>query len=277
MESSKDMKALYDFVKVIGTGAYGEVYSGVNKKTGLKVAIKKIRSDSIHEGIPATALREISLLKELNHPNIVKLLDVVIEKHKIYMVFELMTTDLKDFFDKNKDASNYIKPIAYQILVGIKECHSKRILHRDLKPKNILLNVKESSGKKTIETKIADFGLSKAFVVPFRPYTNEVVTLWYRAPEILLGSKDYFTPVDMWSFGCILAEMINGRALVSGDSEIDQINKIFQLFGTPNESIWAGFEQLSGDTKFKQYTATPTALIFKTKDKQAIDLMSVFY
>ena len=119
-----------------------------------------------------------------------------------------------------------------QLLLGIAYCHSHRVLHRDLKPQNLLIDRNNNA------LKLADFGLARAFGIPIRTYTHEVVTLWYRAPEILLGSKHYSTPVDVWSIGCIFSEMSNQRPLFPGDSEIDQLYKIFQMLGTPDEENW---------------------------------------
>jgi serine/threonine protein kinase len=274
VSTESELTKKYTIAEVIGTGAYGEVYKATSNLTKELVAIKKVRADSIHEGIPATALREISLLKELDHPNIVKLKDLIIEKRKLYLIFELLDMDLCKYFEKfkGKIEEKHIKIIAYQILLGMKECHNKRILHRDLKPKNILLKVEKDNTN--VIAKLADFGLSKAFVVPFRPYTNEVVTLWYRPPEILLGTKDYFTPVDVWSFGCILAEMVLGRPLFAGDSDIDQLHKIFNEFGTPNEEVWPGITLLFNGNKFKEYPSKGMS-IFKSCDKKLIDLLSV--
>ena len=202
----------------IGTGAYGVVYKGKDTQTGMIIAIKKIKIESEQEGIPGTALREISLLCEISHPNVVPLLDVVAEDHKLLLIFEFLDQDLRAFYTKGMIPEKTIKSIAFQILLGIRECHSKRIMHRDLKPQNILLSIDKTG---SAQVKLADFGLARAFAVPIRPYTHEVVTLYYRAPEILLGSTDYFTPVDMWSFWCILAEMYIKDVLFAGDSEID--------------------------------------------------------
>ncbi|XP_044770735.1 cyclin-dependent kinase 2 isoform X4 [Neomonachus schauinslandi] len=166
-------------VEKIGEGTYGVVYKAKNKVTGEVVALKKIRLDTETEGVPSTAIREISLLKELNHPNIVKLLDVIHTENKLYLVFEFLHQDLKKFMDASA-------------LTGI--------------PLPLI----------------------------------KVVTLWYRAPEILLGCKYYSTAVDIWSLGCIFAEMVTRRALFPGDSEIDQLFRIFRTLGTPDEVVWPG-------------------------------------
>ncbi|XP_063177838.1 cyclin-dependent kinase 2-like, partial [Chroicocephalus ridibundus] len=190
-------------VEKIGEGTYGVVYKARNKVTGEVVALKKIRLDTETEGVPSTAIREISLLKELNHPNIVKLLDVIHTENKLYLVFEFLHQDLKKFMDSSSIsgiALPLIKSYLFQLLQGLAFCHAHRVLHRDLKPQNLLINADGA-------IKLADFGLARAFGVPVRTYTHEVVTLWYRAPEILLGCKYYSTAVDIWSLGCIFAEM----------------------------------------------------------------------
>jgi cyclin-dependent kinase 2 len=124
----------------------------------------------------------------------------------------------------------------YQMLVGLGTIHSHRIVHRDMKPQNVLIQGNT--------VKLADFGLARAFSVPIRVYTHEVVTLWYRAPEILLGARLYSTPVDLWSVACIFVEMLNGRALFPGDSEIDELYKIFRVLGTPSDATWPGTLQV---------------------------------
>ncbi|NXY62405.1 CDK3 kinase, partial [Callaeas wilsoni] len=228
-------------VEKIGEGTYGVVYKARNKRTGQLVALKKIRLDSESEGVPSTAIREISLLKELKHPNIVRLLDVIHSQKKLYIVFEYLNQDLKKYMDSCQAGElplSLVKNYLFQLLQGVSFCHSHRVIHRDLKPQNLLIN---EAGA----IKLADFGLARAFGVPLRTYTHEVVvTLWYRAPEILLGCRYYSTPVDIWSIGCIFAEMMTRKALFPGDSEIDQLFQIFRTLGTPTEVTWPGVTQL---------------------------------
>jgi len=233
-----------DFAKLekIGEGTYGVVFKGCNRKTNEIVAMKKIRLESEEEGVPSTAIREISLLKELQHPNIVLLQDVIMQESRLYLIFEFLTMDLKKYLDNSIPpnemmSTNLLKSYCYQLLQAILFCHQRRVLHRDLKPQNLLID-------KSGAIKVADFGLARAFGVPVRVYTHEVVTLWYRAPEILLGANKYSCPVDIWSIGCIFAEMANKRPLFQGDSEIDQLFRIFRVLRTPNEDIWPGCSSL---------------------------------
>lgn len=223
----------------VGEGTYGVVYKCQNKNTKEYVALKKIRLENEDEGIPSTAIREISILKQMKHPNIVKLVDLIHGDKKLYLVFEFMDYDLKKFLDMNGGPlpPQLVKSYLYQITSAIRYCHSKRILHRDLKPQNLLID-------KNGVIKLADFGLARAFGVPIKTLTHEVLTLWYRAPEILLGQKEYSTPVDIWSLGLIFFEMAHRKPLFAGDSEIDQIFKIFQMHGTPNEKAWPGITKL---------------------------------
>lgn len=184
----------------VGEGTYGIVYKARNKETQEIVALKSIRLDSVDEGVPCTAIREISLLKELVHPSIVHLHDVIYTEKKLTLVFEFLEKDLKKYMDSCSGhiPAQQIQIFMYQLLCGIKFCHEHRVLHRDLKPQNLLIN---GNG----ELKLADFGLARAFGIPVRSFSHEVVTLWYRAPDVLLGSTKYSTSIDMWSIGCIFA------------------------------------------------------------------------
>uniref|UniRef100_A0A7S2XXW5 Cyclin-dependent kinase 2 homolog n=1 Tax=Fibrocapsa japonica TaxID=94617 RepID=A0A7S2XXW5_9STRA len=229
----------YQKLEKIGEGTYGVVYKAKDRLTNDILALKKIRLEAEDEGIPSTAIREISLLKELQHPNIVRLYDVVHTERKLTLVFEYLDQDLKKYLDvcENGLEPVIIQSFLYQLLRGVAFCHHHRVLHRDLKPQNLLIN-------REGELKLADFGLARAFGIPVRSYTHEVVTLWYRAPDVLMGSRKYSTPVDIWSIGCIFAEMSNGRPLIMGTSEGDQLDRIFRQLGTPTREIYPGVTEL---------------------------------
>ena len=231
-------QSIFEKLEKIGSGTYGKVYKGRLKETGQIIAIKKMKIDIENEGIPSTALREITILKELNHKNILKIIDVVCEENKLYLLFEYLDYDLQKYMQMalNNELGTFkftkeiIRSYIYQILDGVSYCHNRKILHRDLKPQNILIN-------KEGQLKIADFGLARTFSLTERPYTKEVLSLWYRAPELLLGTDIYSTAVDIWSIGCIFAEMFLNHPLFLGENEIDQLTKIFEIMGTPDKNI----------------------------------------
>jgi cyclin-dependent kinase len=218
----------YQRLEKIGEGTYGQVYKAKDRISDTIIALKRIRLEAEDEGIPSTAIREISLLKELRHPNIVRLYDVVHSDRKLTLVFEYLDQDLKKYLDVCESGIELpiVKSFLFQLLTGIAYCHHHRVLHRDLKPQNLLIN-------REGELKLADFGLARAFGIPVRSYTHEVVTLWYRAPDVLLGSTKYSTPIDMWSVGCIFAEMVKGSPLFTGTSEETQLDAIFRVLGPP--------------------------------------------
>ena len=263
----------YQRQEKVGEGTYGVVYKALDTKHNNRVvALKKIRLESEDEGVPSTAIREISLLKEMKDDNIVRLYDIIhSDSHKLYLVFEFLDLDLKKYMESIPQGvglgANMIKRFMNQLIRGIKHCHSHRVLHRDLKPQNLLID-KEGN------LKLADFGLARAFGVPLRAYTHEVVTLWYRAPEILLGGKQYSTGVDMWSVGCIFAEMCNRKPLFPGDSEIDEIFRIFRILGTPNEEIWPDVNYLPDFiSSFPQWKKKPLSEAVPSLDANGIDLL----
>jgi cyclin-dependent kinase len=247
------------------------VYKAKDKKTGELLALKKIRLEAEDEGIPSTAIREISLLKQLQHPNIVRLYDVVHTEKKLTLVFEFLDQDLKKYLDACGDQgleSYTVKSFLYQLLQGVAFCHAHRVLHRDLKPQNLLINMEG-------ELKLADFGLARAFGIPVRNYTHEVVTLWYRAPDVLMGSRKYSTQVDVWSVGCIFAEMVNGRPLFPGSSESDQLVKIFKALGTPTPKSWPQMVDLPEyKANFPQYPAQSFKKIVRKLDPIGLDLLT---
>ncbi|XP_013392042.1 cyclin-dependent-like kinase 5 [Lingula anatina] len=230
----------YEKLEKIGEGTYGTVFKAKNRETCEIVALKRVRLDDDDEGVPSSALREICLLKELKHKNIVRLHDVLHSEKKLTLVFEYCDQDLKKYFDScNGDIDpDVVKSFMYQLLRGLAFCHSHNVLHRDLKPQNLLIN-------KNGELKLADFGLARAFGIPVRCYSAEVVTLWYRPPDVLFGAKLYTTSIDMWSAGCIFAELANaGRPLFPGSDVDDQLKRIFRLLGTPGEDTWSGMTSL---------------------------------
>lgn len=235
----------YERIEKIGEGTYGIVYKAKNKLTNKIVALKKVRLEHENEGIPPTTIREISLLKALNHPSIIKLDDVLLSNNRLYLVFEYIETDLRVFLDEHKNLDEYLKPsiifsLTFQLITALNVCHSRGIIHRDIKPQNILLQ----KTRRGYILKLADFGLARFFSIPIRTYSHEIVTLWYRCPEIILGSKYYSYTVDMWSLGCIIYELVHMKPLFAGDSEIDQLYKIFRILGTPDNQAWINVENL---------------------------------
>ncbi|MED6209775.1 hypothetical protein PIB30_058003 [Stylosanthes scabra] len=233
----------FERLNKIDEGTYGVVYRARDKKTGEIVALKKVKMEKEREGFPLTSLREINILLSFHHPSIVDVKEVVVGSSldSIFMVMEYMEHDLKGLMEAMKQpfSQSEVKCLMIQLLEGVKYLHDNWVLHRDLKTSNLLLNNRG-------ELKICDFGLARQYGSPLKPYTHLVVTLWYRAPELLLGSKQYSTAIDMWSLGCIMAELLSKEPLFNGKTEFDQLDKIFKILGTPNETIWPGFSKLPG-------------------------------
>lgn len=251
----------YERTGVLGQGTYGKVYKATNTETGQVVALKKTLLTNEEEGVPPTTLREVSILRSLASPYVVKLEEVVHTeevdgKPLLYLVFEYLDHDLKQFqaatVGKHRPLNYKLaKNFCYQILLGLKYCHASAVMHRDIKPQNLLVD------KEAAIIKLADFGLGRVFSLPVEKYTHEVVTLWYRAPEILLGTRCYSTGVDTWSVGCVFAEMLTGKALFQGESEIEQLMSVFRVLGTPTEATWAGVGQLRDFHEFPQWKPVP--------------------
>eukprot|EP00931_Biecheleriopsis_adriatica_P029487 TRINITY_DN174_c0_g1_i2.p1 TRINITY_DN174_c0_g1~~TRINITY_DN174_c0_g1_i2.p1 ORF type:complete len:417 (+),score=86.44 TRINITY_DN174_c0_g1_i2:56-1306(+) len=246
--------------KPVGEGTYGAVYRAYCKFRKEEVAIKRVKMEHEDEGMPSTAIREVAVLKAADHPNIVKLLDVNCTPGKLQLVFEFVEVNLKQHMKRHglRLDPTAVRTLQRQLMQGIDYCHARRILHRDLKPQNILV-----AGEDIL--KIADFGMARAFNLPIPKYTHEVVTTWYRSPEILFGCEEYSLGVDVWSAGCILGEMATGAALFHGDSEIDTIFQIFRKLGTPSEVEWPGLSELP-DFKptFPQWSRRPWTEIRNT-------------
>lgn len=241
----------FEEIEQIGEGAYGQVWMGRDKASGEVVALKKVRMDQEKEGFPITAIRELKMLKSLKHENIVELKEIVTgknqntttksarNKHEIYMVFEYVDNDLTGLMDMPnvRFSEAEVKTYMQQLLSGLMYCHDREVLHRDIKGSNLLV---DNNGN----LKIADFGLARTYNDKLRRYTNRVITLWYRSPELLLGTENYGPEVDMWSVGCLMVELINKKPLFPGKTEIEQMDLIFRTLGSPTEKVWPDWEAL---------------------------------
>lgn len=235
----------------IEEGTYGVVYRARDKRTEEIVALKRLKMEKEKEGFPITSLREINTLLKGQHPNIVTVREIVVGSNmdKIFIVMDYVEHDLKSLMEtmrhkKQMFTPGEVKCLLKQLLSAVAHLHDNWILHRDLKTSNLLLSHKGI-------LKVGDFGLAREYGSPLKSYTPVVVTLWYRAPELLLCTKEYSTPIDMWSVGCIFAELLLMNALFPGKSEVDQLNRVFKELGTPNEHIWTGFNKLPAVQKMK--------------------------
>ncbi|KAI3820311.1 hypothetical protein L1987_07856 [Smallanthus sonchifolius] len=226
----------YDKLDKIGSGTYSNVYKARDRKTKKIVALKKVRFDSSEPESVKFMAREIMMLRKLDHPNIVKLEGLATSRmqYSLYLVFEYMLTDLSRIISRPDErlTEPQVKFYMKQLLSGLQHCHERGILHRDIKGSNLLID-------KDGNLKIADFGLAN-YYDPKKPVplTNRVVTLWYRSPELLLGTTIYGPGIDLWSAGCLLAEMFAGRPIMPGRTEVEQLHKIFKLCGTPSADYW---------------------------------------
>jgi serine/threonine protein kinase len=251
----------------IGSGAYGIVFRAFDQDTGRYIAMKKVRLNPDSSGAPATLLREISLLKKLRSEHVIELIDVVLSPPSwCFLIFEYADTDLRKMLNAGPVTTSFIRSTMKQLLQGLEHCHSRRVMHRDLKPENILLSANA--------VKIADFGLARIFQVPLQPLSGEVQTLHYRAPEILLGYLEYSLAVDMWSAGCIFAEMLLGRRLFQGTNELHQILEIARILGPPPAELCSRVQRssfLSGLQAFQQISLGD---ILHGAEPEALDLLS---
>ena len=267
LQGCRSVYDTYERITRLSEGSYGIVWKARDMATNEIVALKQIKFDPDHQknqGFPVTALREISVLLALNHECIVTVKEMVVgdSNDKVFMVMEYMELDLQEAMKQKRRYPNLLrqaelKGIMKQILSGTNEMHSKWFLHRDLKTSNVLVH---RSGR----VALCDFGLARRYQDPLKRLTQLVVTLWYRAPELLFGEDCYGPAVDMWSIGCIFGELITNEAIMQGQGELDQINKIFEMVGTPNDAIWPGFKKL------------PSASIFRWKEIKSIELPARF-
>lgn len=267
----------------IGEGTYGYVYKAIHKSTQRIVALKRIiLHNEAQDGFPLTSIREIKTLRTCKHPNIVELYDVVVGPNRdaVFLLFELCETDLHMITKsiKHPFKESEIKCLALQLLHAVEFIHKHWIVHRDIKLSNLLYD--------RGVLKLADFGLARTLSYPPpADLTVKVVTLWYRAPELLLGSESYSFSIDIWSVGCVLGELLAGRPLMDGDSEAQQIEAIFSLLGAPNDKIWpdlaslplirAQLINLSRDQM--RYPYNQLAAVLPDVSPEGLDLLNAFF
>jgi cell division cycle 2-like protein len=234
----------YERVNFIDQGTFGLVFRAKCLRTGEEVAVKQVKfeRDVGRTGFPITALREANILLALRHPNIVRVKEMVVGStiDKFYMVMELGDIDLRTCLDKQRTpfSSAVTKSLLHQLISAVSFMRDNWVMHRDLKTSNLLYS--NSTGL----LKVCDFGMARRYGEPLQPYTQPVVTLWYRAPELLLGAKRYSPAVDDWSVGCIFAELLLLSPLLPGQGEADQIHRTFKLLGAPTEASWPGYGEL---------------------------------
>ncbi|XP_047205425.1 serine/threonine-protein kinase MAK isoform X7 [Girardinichthys multiradiatus] len=258
----------YTTLKQLGDGTYGSVLMGRSNESGELVAIKRMKR-KFYSWDECMNLREVKSLKKLNHANVVKLKEVIRENDHLYFVFEYMKENLYQLMKDRRKLfpESVIRNISFQILQGLSFIHKHGFFHRDMKPENLLCMGPEL-------VKIADFGLARE-IRSKPPYTDYVSTRWYRAPEVLLRSSTYSSPIDLWAVGCIMAELYTLRPLFPGNSEVDEIFKICQVLGTVKKLDWPEGFQLASAMNFRFPQCVPTNLktLIPNASKEAIALM----
>ncbi|KEH24541.1 cyclin-dependent kinase [Medicago truncatula] len=238
----------FEKIDKIGQGTYSNVYKAIDSMTGKVVALKKVRFDNLEPESIKFMAREIIILRRLDHPNVIKLQGLVTSRMScsLYLVFDYMEHDLAGLAASPviRFTESQIKCYMNQLLSGLEHCHNRRVLHRDIKGSNLLI---DNEGI----LKIADFGLASFFDPNYmNPMTSRVVTLWYRPPELLLGATDYGVGIDLWSAGCILGELLVGKPIMPGRTEVEQLHKIYKLCGSPSDEYWKK-SKLPNATLFK--------------------------
>ncbi|KAJ1669814.1 hypothetical protein GGF44_004858 [Coemansia sp. RSA 1694] len=245
----------YERLNRIDEGTYGIVYRARDRQTGDIVALKHLKLDQERNGFPITALREIHTLLLAKHTNIINVREIAVGRslNSIYMVMDYMEHDLRTLMESMRSSTRFqpseVKSLLLQLCRAVAHLHANWIVHRDLKTSNLLM---ANGGA----LRVADFGLARKYGSPLGHMTGLVVTLWYRAPELLFGAKEYSAAVDMWSVGCIFAELLVHKPFLQGRGEIDQIAKIFAAVGTPTQETWPGFDRLPSARMFK-FSASP--------------------
>lgn len=220
---------------VVGAGTYGKVFKAIHIYTQDKVALKKIRMEGERDGFPITAVREIRLLQHLRHKHVVALQEVMVEKNECFMVFEYLSHDMTGLINHPTFTltPGHKKHLAKQMFEGLDYLHRRGVLHRDIKAANILIS-------NTGILKFADFGLARFYTKSHQnDYTNRVITIWYRPPELLLGETQYGPAVDIWSAACVFVEMFTRKAVFPGEgTELSQLDKVYAMLGTPTRNDW---------------------------------------
>jgi serine/threonine protein kinase len=256
----------YEKVKFLGSGTYGEVWQCLDKQNSSNVAVKTIKVINEGEGINFTALREIMLLQELKHNNIISLYDVFLKNSNVHLVLELAEFDLSEKIPSLQNTEDIVKGLLKQLLQGLAFMHENSVIHRDLKPGNLLISRKG-------ELKITDFGTAKIVCDAEGPRSSGICSLWYQAPELLFGTKHYGKAMDIWSVGCIFAELLNKKTLFNGQTCIDQLTKIFNTLGTPDDVEWPGVNYLPTYMAFAPSPKISFSKAFPNTSEAARDLL----
>ena len=249
----------YKPLRKLSEGVFGVVFAAQEVATGAVVALKKVKMDvsAANEGFPITALRETNVLLALRHPNIIGVREMVVGRDldAVYMVMEYMDHDVASWLRAQPShlSQAEVKCLLAQLLRGVAFMHEHWVIHRDLKPSNLLM---DNGGRLAV----CDFGLARKYGDPVRPYTHNVVTQWYRPPELLLGEASYGPAVDVWSVGCIFAEFVTRAPLFPGTSEMDQLDRIFRVVGTPTDADYPGWAALPAAAGMHIKTRPPTHL-----------------
>jgi cyclin-dependent kinase len=258
----------YRRLEVLGRGPYGKIIKALDTVTNHTIAMKQAIIDWETDGMPTAVMREVVTLKELADCEcIVSLLDVVVIEQRVFLICEYLDADLRQLIQTRQLELRDIKRVFLQILEALEVCHSRAIMHRDLRPENVLLDL-------DLNVKLTEFSLAKTFQFPVKPYTKGVQSLWYRAPEVLLGSDGYSAAIDIWSAGCILTELFNRSPLFNSDNELGQLHRIFSATGTPTERNWPGVTQMSNSSPiFPQLDAVGFSQLVPLADSTALDLI----